>query len=110
MNLPRSLAAWGSADFAGVFKAELADQAQELPLQQGLQHSSYALPERLSVALIKKEEQADSLILHVGLHYAGIIAGCSCADDPTPVDEVTEYCEAKIEITRANGLARVSLL
>ena len=41
---------------------------------------------------------------------SGIIAGCSCADDPTPVDTTTEYCELQLEIDRESAETRVILL
>jgi hypothetical protein len=46
----------------------------------------------------------------VGIFFAGIVAGCSCADDPTPVDSRTEYCEAVVAIDRASGEADCRLL
>jgi len=45
-----------------------------------------------------------------GLLYAGIIAGCSCADDPTPIDEVTEYCVVRFDIDKATAETKVTLL
>ncbi|MEZ5541890.1 MAG: hypothetical protein R3F42_07590 [Pseudomonadota bacterium] len=44
-----------------------------------------------------------------GLFYTGIIAGCSCADDPTPVEEQAEYCVVDITIDRLTGAATIRL-
>ena len=46
----------------------------------------------------------------IGVCYTGIIAGCSCADDPTPLDEHAEYCEVQVEIDRVTAEARFTLL
>ena len=45
-----------------------------------------------------------------GIFYTGVVAGCSCADDPTPVEEQHEYCEVLIEINRATAEAVIRLL
>lgn len=34
----------------------------------------------------------------------------SCADDPTPVDELTEYCVLQFDIDRTTADASVTLL
>ena len=54
----------------------------------------------------------DEGFIHVkaGIFYSGIIAGCSCADDPTPVDEQNEYCEVQFEINKKTAEATVALL
>jgi hypothetical protein len=43
--------------------------------------------------IISRADQPDCIQVKAGLLYTGIIVGCSCADDPTPVDEINEYCE-----------------
>ena len=42
--------------------------------------------------------------------YSGIIADCSCAADPTPVDDQNEYCEVQIEISKKAAEVTVALL
>ena len=42
--------------------------------------------------------------------YSGIIAGCSCADNPTPVSELNEYCEVQLEIDKKTAETKVALL
>ena len=42
--------------------------------------------------LLSASEDAGLLRVKAGIFYTGIIAGCSCADDPTPIDELNEYC------------------
>lgn len=108
MRLPDSARAWGSADFPAVLKRELAAHADELPLQQALSGTSAVADEAITVVLLAA--QADGATIHVkaGIFFAGILAGCSCADDPTPVEPQTEYCELQIAIERATGNASVS--
>jgi hypothetical protein len=45
-----------------------------------------------------------------GIFYTGVIAGCSCADDPTPVDELNEYCVVQFDIDRMTAETTVRLL
>ena len=110
-RLEKSLAAWGTPEFRDVLKAEIARMGSaELPLQQGLSGSSYAVDTPPQAVILSASEAGDCLRVKAGLFYAGIIAGCSCADDPTPVDEQTEYCEVLLEIDKASAETRVTLL
>jgi hypothetical protein len=40
-----------------------------------------------------------------GVFFSGIDAGCSCADDPTPVEAQQEYCELEVDIDQATAAA-----
>lgn len=111
MKLPRTLAAWGRADFPAIFKAELeAQDGRLLPLQQGLSQSSYAITEGFTAIIQGVVEQPEALLARVGIAYRGIIPGCSCADDPTPMNELSEYCELEISINRQSAQAEARLL
>jgi hypothetical protein len=66
--------------------------------------------DKLGAMIISVVDEPARLRVKAGLFYTGIIAGCSCADDPTPVDEVSEYCEVCIEIDRDTTEATVTLL
>ncbi len=81
----------------------------KLPLQQGLSGSSVALDDELQVVMLSTRVEKDAIEARAGLFYTGVIAGCSCADDPTPMDRVNEYCEIDIRINRETGEARISL-
>lgn len=106
-----SLRAWGTAAFRETLQREILQLCvEQLPLQAGLTHGSVASESVDAVTLLATQESADTLIVRAGLHYAGIIAGCSCADDPTPNNETIEYCEVQIEIDRQSGAARISLI
>lgn len=107
----QSLAAWGSSDFTERFKAELeALPADALPLQQGLSLSSYVSGEPFKVMVISSSAEADGIRVKAGIFYSGIIAGCSCSDDPTPTDVQAEYCDLLFTIDRQTAEASVTLL
>ncbi|MDD5249832.1 MAG: hypothetical protein PHY45_12645 [Rhodocyclaceae bacterium] len=110
IQLPRSLAAWPSPQFQAVLKEELEQSdAGEFPLQEGLSSSSYALPGAFSVMVIGAGDDDVFIRVRVGIFYSGLIAGCSCADDPTPVEPLAEYCEVEVTIDKATAAAVVKL-
>lgn len=111
IHLPLALAAWHSDTFREAFKRE-AEQLDPtlLPLQQALAVSSHVSDRPFSIIPLASEETPDSIRIKAGISYAGIIAGCSCADDPTPMSEQAEYCEVWFEIDKATAGASVVLL
>lgn len=109
--LSQSLAAWGTPAFAAVLKAEIeALDGTALPLQAGLERASYAIPQGFSAIVLNATELPDAIRVKVGLSYRGIIPGCSCAGDPTPVDEVPEYCVVQMDIDKKTAVTTVVLL
>ena len=110
-SLPLSLKAWGNDSFNSALIQEVcALDAGLLPLQQGLQNSSYAISDKLSVTVLNVEEDAGHISVKAGLLYNGVIAGCSCADDPTPTDETNEYCDVLFTIDKQTAAATVALV
>lgn len=110
IQLPESLKAWGTPAFRTTLKQEVeALPPAALPLQEGLSASSYALDDPVTAVVIAAEADAGRIDARVGLFYSGIIAGCSCADDPTPTEVQNEYCEVLFGIDRATGAATVNL-
>ena len=107
--LPLSVAARGKADLREVLKQELQSLAGELPLQQGLSQGSAAISDDAQVMILAVEDDEAGLVVRFGVFYSAVIAGCSCADDPTPLDVVNEYCEMQALIDVVGGLAEVSL-
>ncbi len=81
-----------------------------LPLQQGLSHSSYVSDSPFSVVLLELVRSDEKIRLKAGIFFAGIISGSCCADDPTPCDELTEYCELEFLINPEDGEAEIRLL
>ena len=111
LYLKSSLQAWDTNSFADVFKTEIRSlEVDTLPLQQGLSSSSYANENILSVSIIKVDNDDDYIYVKAGLFYTGIIAGCNCADDPTPVNENNEYCEVLFIINKTTAETTVTLV
>jgi len=114
LTLKRSAAAWNSPSF----RPTLVDEVQVLGphhpalrplLQAGLTQTSAVAEAPLGVQVLRSREAAGRIHMHLGVFYAGVIAGCSCADDPSPVDPITEHCELLLDIDVATGRAWVSL-
>ncbi len=81
-----------------------------LPLQQGLSQSSVALDDELSVVILGKHQDSTHIHVKVALFYTGIIAGCNCADDPSPADVQQEHCEIMASISKQTGDIETRLL
>ena len=110
LQLTKTLKAWGTPTCKDTLKAEIeALDAEQLPLQQGLAQSSYVSDEPFRAMVISVGEQDGRPQAKLGIFYSGVIAGCNCADDPTPVDTTPEYCVIEVDIDQASGEASVSL-
>ena len=111
MNLTSALTAWGSPDFETILKQEIAQMDVDLlPLQQALSQSSYTDGADRSVLIISVTDAATFIRAKTGIFYSGIIPGCSCADDPTPMSSLTEYCEVQFDIDKMTAQTTVTLL
>lgn len=111
IKLSKSLNAWEAADFKDTLKNEIGQlNVDQLPLQQGLSTSSYATDSKINAIILNVAEAEKTILVKAGIFYGGIIAGCNCADDPTPVDEQTEYCEVQFSIDKITADTQVELL
>lgn len=111
IQLPQSLAAWKSADFAAVLKREIeALPPAELPLAKALVHGNWVSDEPISVTLLASHADSDRIQARVGLLFRGMVAGCNCADDPSPLESHVEQCELLLSIDRQSGNTTVELL
>jgi hypothetical protein len=111
MILSQAAQSWGSAEFEAALKQEIKQLDKSLlPLQQGLTIGSYVSDDELDIVFIKATEEGTRIQAKLGICYCSTIAGCSCADDPTPVDVNSEYCEVVVEIDRETGEGRVELV
>jgi len=111
IQLSNALKAWQTPDFVSLLKKELEGlDVTELPLQQGLRRSSYALENKFQVMIITVSEESDLIRAKTGIFYSGLIPGCSCADDPTPITEYSEYCEVSFAINKTTAETTVTLL
>lgn len=104
MKLSRVAGVTDPSVLKSILKQEIEKlDADALPLQHGLEHSSRVSPSPFSVIILNVSDKADSLEVKAGIQYRGVIAGCSCADDPSPVDEINEYCEVLLNIDKTTG-------
>lgn len=111
IQLKRSLQAWGTQGFESVLKEETgALDVTELPLQAGLRQGSYVSDAGFSVVLFGVSESDGYLHAKTGIFYSSVIGGCSCADDPTPVSELNEYCELQFDIDTQTAVTTIVLL
>ena len=107
----QSLTAWGTADFKATIKRELEQLGvTQLPLQQGLTTGSHALDDNVEAMILNVSETDSSIHVKAGILYKSVIAGCSCADDPTPIDECNEYCEIQLDIDKLTAETAITLL
>ncbi len=105
-----SLSKWKSEDFEKTLKTELEClTGKELPLQAGLQYSGYALDDNIKTTILRSDEDDRVITIIAGVFYTGIIAGCSCSDDPSPTDVLTEYCEITVSIDKQTAEADILL-
>jgi hypothetical protein len=59
------------------------------------------------VLLLRATQAGNRLQVKTGIIYAGILGGCSCADDPTPLEAQPEYCELWFDIDLRSGETHV---
>ena len=111
IRLIKALNAWGTPAFEEILKDEIERlDVEALPLQQGLSRGSYSNDKGHSVMIIGISDELKLIRAKTGIFYTAIIAGCSCADDPTPIDELAEYCEVQFDIDKTTAEAKVTLL
>ena len=111
MKLTKALQSFNDPDFKNILKHEIQNISPELlPLQQGLSLSSYVGKSAISVVILNVTEDTNNIKVKTGIFYTGIIAGCSCSDDPSPTDEQNEYCELQFDINKITAKTTVKLL
>ena len=109
--LNKSLIAWGSPDFTATLKQEITQlDTDQLPLQQGLSTGNYVSDTPITVVIHSVAEVDTVIRVKAGIFYQGIIGGCSCTDDPTPISDINEYCDVQLDIDKASGIAVVILV
>lgn len=110
MKLLEVAQSWGTEEFNAVLKSAVEQMdGRMLPLQQGLERSSVASDENIKAMVLKAVDVDNAIEAKVGVFYSGLIAGCACDDDPTPQDEIPEYCDVLVKIAKSDGSASVSL-
>lgn len=109
IKLEQSVRAWGTPDFQDTLKQEIAQYADRLPLQQGLSTGNYVTDAPVTVAINSAVESGAVIRIRAGIFFRSVIGGCSCADDPTPVSEINEYCEVQLDIVKATAETTVAI-
>jgi len=110
-RLTRALNAWGTPGFNDVLRREIERlDGGLLPLQQGLSAGSHALLDDFQATILGTSREAGLIRARAGIFYRGVIAGCNCADDPSPADDHEEYCEIQLDIDERTGEAVITLL
>lgn len=111
IRLNKSVLAYHTPDFNETLKQEIvALGADVLPLQQGLSTGNYVSDAPVTLMISSVVEVGNLIRVKVGIFYQGVIGGCSCTDDPTPVSDINEYCEVVIDIDKSTALATVVLV
>lgn len=111
IKLSCSLQAFGQSNFNSIVKDEIQSLCPELlPLQQGLSLSSYVGKAPFFITILNVANEDSTIKIKTGVFYTGIIAGCSCSDDPSPVDEQNEYCQLQFIIDKNSAETVVILL
>ena len=111
IKFPSAHITWGTPAFEPTFIEFVEDLGiEQLPLQQGLSQTSYVADRAINVSILDSSETSSSLQVKTGIFYAGVIAGSCCADDPTPIDELPEYCELLLTIDKSTAEVKIKLL
>jgi len=106
-----ALKAWGTSIFQEVLKADIQQiDAKQLPLQEGLTQSNAVAEGTLDIVVLNVTEDTACIHVKTGIFYAGVNAGSCCADDPSPLGEVTEYCEVQFDINKNTAESMATLL
>ncbi len=109
VKLDNALKAWGTPGFEAVLKQEIAQLgADRLPLQQGLSTGNYVTADPITVVINSVAETDKAIRVTAGIFYQGVMSGCSCADDPTPVSTSNEYCEVQLDIDKLTAATEVA--
>ena len=111
IQLNKALSAWGTPVFEAVLKQEIAQlDAAQLPLQQGLSTGNYVKDAPITVSIHNVRGMENVIRVRAGIFYQGVIGGCSCTDDPTPISDINEYCEVQLEIDKTNANTEITLV
>jgi hypothetical protein len=106
-RLPQSLQAWETPQFAEIFCHEVERLPHgSLPLHLALSMGSHVINRPPKLMLLSSAADETHLTLKAGVFFNTVIAGCSCADDPSPADENNEYCELWFLIDRCSGITQ----
>jgi len=110
-TLQKSLHDWNSKAFENTFKREISCLDKNLlPLQKSLLFSSYVSDEKICPVIISSSTSTTHLLIKTTIFFTGIIAGCSCSDDPGPQDTQQESCDVLFRINLDNAETQVEII
>jgi len=108
LYLPGAWRALATSRFREILKDELESlPVEQLPLQQCMRQCNHVLEQKPDVLILGSDDIDAEILVRIGVFFSGIIAGCSCADDPTPVEPITEYCELLLRMNKRTGYITV---
>lgn len=111
LKLEKSLSSWGTPEFRETFISEVSRLSlEQLPLQQAMRTGNMASLHNLAIMLNQQHQDHDFIYVYTGVFFSSLISGCSCADDPTPVDYNTEYCELQFRINKKCATTHISII
>lgn len=111
IRLPEAMTAWESSAFEETLKCELVKLGSAaLPLQAAMSRGSHVVDVPPRVIIKHISDDGPVIRIQAGIFFKSIIAGCSCADDPSPPDEMDEYCELQLEIDKLTAVVDLTLL
>ena len=111
IRLSSALHAWGTSDFDDAFRQELMQLSiDQLPLQKAISMGNYVIDEPITVMNINAVETAEAVQVRAGIFFQTVIAGCNCADDPTPASSINEYCVIQLDIDKSTSAVSVNLI
>ncbi len=64
---------------------------------------------RFSVIIKRIDDAGPVIRARVGIFFKSVIADCSCADDPTPLNDLDGFCELQFDIDKMSAVAAVTL-
>lgn len=104
LYLPAAWHALATPRFDKILKAELESlSVEQLPLQQCMSQCNHVVEQKPDILILGADDIDDEKHIRIGVFFSGLIAGCSCADDPTPVEPITEYCEFLLRMNKQTG-------
>jgi hypothetical protein len=108
--LKRSAKSWGTELFTETFKQEVKELTlDDLPLQRALNLGSHALTDDLGIMINQAKQVNNTILVRAGVFFSSVIAGCNCADDPSPIDKQSEYCEMDFAIDQTSAETSILL-
>ncbi|MBU0689701.1 MAG: hypothetical protein KJ850_00890 [Gammaproteobacteria bacterium] len=110
LRLEAALSVWGRPEFEEMLKRELVRLGiADLPLQAALTSGSQVIDRPISVIIKRIDDAGPVIRAWVGIFFKSVIAGCSCADDPTPTNELDEFCELQLDIDKITAVTTLTL-